>query len=269
MKTSSTIGFELAHNPTLSIVDEDAFVSESLAKLGPQPPNFHAIVALNRGPLVTDGVELLPLAPRQVEQKRTQGALLVDVRTDQQFDDAHISGAICNPMLRAGFGSRLAWLADHEQEIVFIGRDDEDGRRAGQLAVAVGVRRLAGFLHGGMTSWRQERRTAQRIERITVEELRERRRTDPQLQILDVRERSEWDAGHVRGSHFTPWHDITCVPEGLDRGRAIAVICASGQRAATAASLLLRFGGEHVIHVVDGGVGTWGQLGEPLATGDD
>ena len=75
-----------------SITDEDEFVEQALAKLGPQPPNFKAIVELNKGPLLTDGVELLPLAPRQVEQKRADGALLVDVRTDQQFDDAHIPG---------------------------------------------------------------------------------------------------------------------------------------------------------------------------------
>ena len=68
MKISSTIGFERAHNPTLAIEDEDAFVEQALAGLGPQPPNFQAIVALNRGPLLTDGVEVLPLAPRQVEQ---------------------------------------------------------------------------------------------------------------------------------------------------------------------------------------------------------
>jgi hypothetical protein len=112
-------------NPTLSITDEDEFVEEALAKLGPQPPNFQAIVELNRGPLLTEGVEVRPLAPRQVEQKRAAGALLVDVRTDQQFDDAHIPGSLCNPMLRAGFGSKLAWLADRDQEIVFIGRDDD------------------------------------------------------------------------------------------------------------------------------------------------
>ena len=158
MKIASTIGYERAHNPTLAIADEDEFVEEALAKLGPQPPNFEAIVELNRGPLVTDGVEVLPLAPRQVEQKRAAGALLVDVRTDQQFDDAHIPGSVCNPMLRAGFGSKLAWLADREQEIVFIGRDDEDGRRAAGLAVAVGLRNLGGHLHGGMTDWRHEKR---------------------------------------------------------------------------------------------------------------
>ena len=174
MKVSSTIGYERTHNPTLAIEDEDEFVEEALAKLGPQPPNFEAIVELNKGKLLTEGVELLPLAPRQVEQKRAESALLVDVRTDQQFDDAHIPGAICNPMLRAGFGSKLAWLADREQEIVFIGRDDDDGRHAAQLAVAVGMRKFGGFLHGGMTSWRQERRPIERIERIALEELPDR-----------------------------------------------------------------------------------------------
>ncbi|MGH3099376.1 MAG: rhodanese-like domain-containing protein, partial [Thermoleophilia bacterium] len=193
LKISSTIGFEKRHNAALAIADEDEFVAAALAGLGPQPPNFEAIVELNRGPLLTDGVELLPLAPRQVEQKRVAGALLIDVRTDQQFDDAHIPDAVSIPMLSAGFGSRLAWLADREQEIVFVGRDDEDGRRAGRLAVAVGIRRFAGFLGGGMTSWRQEKRPVERIERLPLSELPERA---GDVQILDVRERSEWEEGH-------------------------------------------------------------------------
>jgi glyoxylase-like metal-dependent hydrolase (beta-lactamase superfamily II)/rhodanese-related sulfurtransferase len=268
MKICSTIGYERVHNPILSLTDEDEFVKQALAMLGPQPPNFKAIVELNRGPLVTNGVELLPLAPRQVELKRTEGALLIDVRTDQQFDDAHITGAISNPMLRAGFGSKLAWLADRDQEIVFIGRDDDDGRHAGQLAIAVGVRKLAGYLHGGMTSWRQEHRLAQRIERIGIGELRERIKTQADVQILDVRERNEWDASHIPGSAFEAWHDITEMPAGLDPSRPIAVICASGQRAGTAASLIQRFGGQEVIHIVDGGVAEWGQLGEPLEASD-
>ena len=261
LKTSSTIGFERRHNPALAISDEDEFVSAALAGLGPQPPNFEAIVELNRGPLLTDGVELLPLAPRQVEQQRLDGALLVDVRTDQQFDDAHIPGAIAIPMLYAGFGSRLAWLADRGQEVVFVGRDDEDGRRAGALAVAVGIRRLAGFLGGGMTSWRQEKRPVERIERLPLAELPA---LADEVQVLDVRERREWDEGRIPGSAFTPWHDIDGIPSGLDPSRPIAVVCATGQRSAVAASLVQRHGGERVIHVIDGGVPTWADLGHPL-----
>jgi len=151
---------------------------------------------------------------------------------------------------------------------VLIGRDDEDGRVAGRLAVAVGLRKLGGYLHGGMTSWRQEGREAAHTERLALDDLPARAAADPGLQLLDVREQTEWDAGHIPGSTFTPWHDIAELPAGLDPARPIAVLCGSGQRAATAASLVQRHGGESVVHVVGGGVAKWGRLGNPLVTGD-
>jgi hydroxyacylglutathione hydrolase len=45
------------------------------------------------------------------------------------------------------------------------------------------------------------------------------------------------------------------------------VICASGQRAGTAASLLQRHGADDVLHVVGGGVPRWGALGGSLIGG--
>ncbi len=268
MKISSTIGYERGHNLALGITEEDAFVKHALAELGPQPPNFEAIVRLNQGPLVTDWNEPPRLSPRRVDELRDEGALLVDVRTDQQFDDAHIDGAVSNPMWQMGFGSKLAWVAEPEQEVVFIGSDDEDGRRAGRLAVAVGIRHLGGYLDGGMTSWGQEKRPVSHTERVPVDELPARLRAQPDLQILDVRDRGEWDAGHVPGSVLHTWHDIRGVPRGLDPARPIAVICSSGQRAAVAASLLQRDGAREVIHVVDGGVPELGRLGISLQTTD-
>jgi hydroxyacylglutathione hydrolase len=264
LKVSSTIGFELRHNSLLAVEDEQTFVERALAKLQPQPPNFQAIVDLNRGPLLTAGVEVMPLAPRQVEQRRAAGALIVDVRTDLQFDDAHIPGAVCITMLHAGFGTKLAWVADRDQEIVLVGRDDADGRAAARLATAVGIRELGGFLAGGMTSWRAERREVERVERVTVPELAERRARDPELQVLDVREESEWRDSHLPASLHVPYHDIHSLPAGLDPARPVAVICSSGQRSATAASLLERQGASQVLHVADGGVPLWGRLGHPL-----
>jgi glyoxylase-like metal-dependent hydrolase (beta-lactamase superfamily II)/rhodanese-related sulfurtransferase len=267
MKVCSTIGYERTHNPMLEITDADEFVSRALAKLGPQPPNFRAIVGINQGPLVAEGVELMPLAPRQVEEHRIAGALLVDVRTDLQFDDAHIAGAVSIPMMKAGFGSKLAWIADHKQPIVFIGRDDEDGQRAGRLALAIGLRKFAGYLHGGMTSWRQEKRPARRIERVAASDFPWRvSKLSDGLKIIDVRERNEFDTGHIPGSIGVPWHDITSLPKDVSGSRPVAAICASGNRAGTAASLLERFGASEVIHVVDGGVGTWHELGNPIVT---
>jgi hydroxyacylglutathione hydrolase len=257
MKISSTIGFERRHNDLLSIDDESAFVEQVTAGLPPQPPNFQRVVALNRGPLVTTGPQLLPLAPLQVERARADGALLVDVRTPYQFDDAHVPGALCIPIVEAGFGTKLAWVADHGQETILIGRDDDDAAHAAALATAIGLRNIGGYLHGGMTSWRVEGKEVESIERIGVDGLHARR---DQVQILDVREQSEWDDVRIPGSVHLPYHDIHEIPAELD-GRPVAVICASGRRSVVAASLLQRYGRKDVIHVVEGGVGTWAKKG--------
>ncbi|MFZ0041915.1 MAG: MBL fold metallo-hydrolase [Solirubrobacteraceae bacterium] len=264
MKIASTIGFERRHNPVLAISDEDEFVGQVLAGLGPQPPNFEAIVAVNTGPLVIDEAEIPPLTPRQVQSHHEDDALLVDVRTDEQFDDAHIAGSVSIPMTRAGFGSKLAWLATSGQTVVVIGRDDADGAQAGRLAAAVGIDDVAGYLQGGMTSWRQEGRPAEQLQRVSVGELARWVAAGAEIQILDVRERGEWESERIPGASFVPWHDIKGVPEGIDPDSAVAVMCASGQRAATAASLLRRYGAGNVIHVVDGGVPAWAEHGQRL-----
>jgi len=261
LKVSSTIGFERAHQALLGVQDEDEFVAEATAALGPQPPNFRNIVALNRGPLVMETHEAHPLTPRQVEQA---GALVVDVRTELQFDEAHIPGAVSITARRAGFGSKLAWVAEVGSAIVLVGRDDADALDAAGLAAAVGLRDIAGYLAGGMTSWREERRPVASVRRMTVPELHEAWQDDERPQVLDVRERSEWDAGRIPGSVFTPYHDIRGVPEGIDPGRPVAVVCGSGQRSAVGASLLMRHGAGDVIHVVDGGVPLWERSGWPV-----
>jgi hydroxyacylglutathione hydrolase len=258
MKISSTVGFERRHNDVLSIADEGEFVDEVTANLPPQPPNFKRVVAMNRGPLVTAGPQLQPLAPLQVERAAAEGALLVDVRTPHQFDDAHIERSVCIPIVEAGFGTKLAWVADHDQPVILIGRDDDDAVHAAGLAAAIGLRNIGGFLHGGMTSWRIEDKPVEAIERIDVDGLHDRR---DGVQILDVREQAEWDDEHIPGSTHIPYHDIDDVPANLNGGAPVAVICASGRRSVVAASLLQRFGRKDVIHVVEGGVGTWAQRG--------
>jgi rhodanese-related sulfurtransferase len=111
-----------------------------------------------------------------------------------------------------------------------------------------------------MTSWREEKRPTDSIPRIDVAELH--RRWD-HVQVLDVRERSEWEEGHIPGSVNVPYHDIAGVPDGVDVRTPVAAICSSGQRSALAASLLRVHGVERAIHVADGGVGTWERNGWP------
>ena len=216
---------------------------------------------------MTAGLRAAPLSPRRVDRICDAGALPVDVRTDLQFAEAHLPGSVLVTHLRSGFGTKLAWVAAPGQEIVFIGRDDADGLRAARLAASVGVLSVAGYLAGGFTSWREDRRPVDRLERLRAADLPARLGADPALQVLDVRERGEWEAGHLPAAVHRPYHDVDGIPDGIDPARPVAVICASGQRSGVGASLLKRFGAADVIHVVDGGVGTLGRLGLVLEAG--
>ena len=94
LKVSSTIGYERDHQPLLRVSEVDDFIEQTTAALGPQPPNFRAIVELNRGPLLKETIDAHPLNPRQVEQAQASDALVIDVRTELQYDEAHIPGAV-------------------------------------------------------------------------------------------------------------------------------------------------------------------------------
>lgn len=268
MKVGSTIGFERRHNDLLQISDEAEFVERSIAQLGAQPPNFHAIVELNHGPLLTEAPEPSRLTPGQLVLEQRQGAMVIDVRSDVQFCAAHVPGAVSIPMHRAGFGSKLAWLATDAARIVFVGKDDADGIRAAHLAAAVGLGDDVGYLAGGFAGWGEEEQPVTGLARLPVGELSAFLSAEPDTQVIDVRTLADWEAGHIPASVPIEWMNVTGIPEGIDPARPIAVICASGQRAGIAASVLLAHGAERVLHVTEGGVPQWEATGGPLISSD-
>jgi glyoxylase-like metal-dependent hydrolase (beta-lactamase superfamily II)/rhodanese-related sulfurtransferase len=270
LKGSSTIGFERHHNQMLAITDEDEFVATSVASLGAQPPNFKAIVGLNHGPLLTEPVDVEPLTAAEVARRLGDGALVVDTRDDLAFAKGHIPGALWIPLRKSGFGTKLAWLAGAASQIVFVCGQDADAPRAAALAGAVGLAdavRSGGFLGGGIDAWSALGEPLQQLERVATTALEPLLAGDRPVQVLDARERSEFEAGHIPGSIHETWHDIAGIPDGLDPAKPIAVICAAGLRAGVAAALLQHHGASNVIHVVDGGVPKWASLGGALSFG--
>ena len=260
MRPVSTIGFECHHNELLGIREEVPFVERALARLGPPPPNSGAIVKVNRAPLSSSRPELSSLSPQQVEALADAGAMVVDVRPGTDFAAAHVPGAVTVPANRAGFGSRLASVADPGREIVLVGAGDADSRRAAELAAAVAVTWVVGLLEGGIGSWAAAGLASAALEQVGVGELDELIERVPDLQILDVRDPEDWVAAHLPGSLNLPLSELRAFPTELDPELPVATICRSGQKAAVAASLLTGLGAKRVIHVRDGGVPAWVEL---------
>ncbi len=270
LKVCSTVGYERAHNRMLQFDREDDFVAESLSQLGAQPPNFRAIVDINHGPLLTEPTSVPAIGAVELFARDAETAV-IDIRPGEAFATAHIPGSISIPMIRAGFGTKLAWVAAGSRAIVFAGDSEADEIEAGLLAAAVGLAgpvTRGGHLAGGFAAWTDAGMPSRPMRQMPVDNLPELLETTERVQILDCREPADWRAAHIPGSLCVPWHDITAIPSGFDANRPIAVLCASGQRAGVAASLLQRFGAEDVIHITEGGVPRWGRLGGAIVSSD-
>jgi len=267
LKNSSTIGFERRHNRALAIADEAEFVEDAVASLGDKPPNLEHIVSLNRGPLVDDFGTPAPLTPYEVEAAVANGAVVIDGRTNDQFDEAHIAGALSTSSYDTGFATKVSRVAPDGAEIIVVAASDGDERHAAELLAAVGMR-VRGFLEGGMTAWRTEERAVERIELIDPEELARRVNGDEAPVILDVRSASEYAGERIPGSLHIPYGDLAGRTAELPRDRPIATICRGGKRSGLAASILQREGFTDVVHVGQG-VGVWRKGGHPVESGAD
>jgi hydroxyacylglutathione hydrolase len=254
-KPGTTIGFERRFNRLLGSEDEDGFVRALTGTLAPQPPNFERIVELNRGPLITEAQPLDLLAPAAVRERLEAGATLVDGRDTREYDAAHVPGSLNVTAVRAAVGTRAAWVVDPESEVVVAAATNAEARRVGRLLEAVGFRRIAGVLAGGIEAWRDAGNPVEATPAIGLAELAERLRSGD-VRLLDVRERDEWEAGHVEGSLHIPYHDLrNGIPAELrSDGPPLAVACSAGNRSSIAASLLRRAGVDDVVHVAEGGI---------------
>ena len=265
-KTTSTIGFEAEHNRAAGFAREEDFVEHVIAGLGERPPNVEHVVAINRGPLVEDLGTPAALSPRAVEVAIAEGALLVDARTNEQFDEAHIPGAISASAYDTGFATKVARVVPPDVELIVVAASDGYELEAAELLASVGLR-VRGFLTGGMTAWRSEERPVQRLELIDPGTLAERLDNGDGPLVLDVRDRDEFEAGRIPGSVHIPYGQLTARISELPGDRSIATICSGGKRSGLAASLLQREGFDRVVHVGHGGVGTWRGAGRPLEQG--
>jgi glyoxylase-like metal-dependent hydrolase (beta-lactamase superfamily II)/rhodanese-related sulfurtransferase len=254
---TSTIGRERTTNPLLVAPDggpagEDEFVSRLLAGLGSYPSYFGRLGEVNRrGPaLVPASVTPRGLGVDEVLALRSAGAQVVDVRPVEAFAAGHVPGSVSNP-LRAAFGTWLGWLTDPDRPVVVV-RDpgpvdgagsDGDGQDLDEVAwqaLKVGYDTVVGELDGGLPAWRAAGLPVAATALVTPADAARCRET---ATVLDVRQASEFTVGHLPGAVHVELGRLLApaVVAALPSG-PLLVMCGHGERAMSAASLLMAAG---------------------------
>jgi rhodanese-related sulfurtransferase len=85
---------------------------------------------------------------------------------------------------------------------------------------------------------------------------------DPSLQVIDVRELYEREAGHIDGTRHIELVKLTSEAASVERERPVVFYCRVGGRSQMAAQAFRASGYE--AYSMDGGLRRWAQEGRPL-----
>jgi len=264
-KTSSTIGFERKHNPVIAPRSREVFLHEMNEHLPPRPPNMATIVERNRGDYSHHPEPVIPkaLEVQAFQREMHSGALVVDIRSPQEFSEGHIPGALHVALHGSAFATRFGFVAPSDARLLLVVKDERDLQEAVKQLAVVGYDQVIGSLDGGMAAWQEAGLPIQQLRQVSVDELHTQLRA---FTVLDVRDQSEWDEGHIEGAIHLPYYLIEQhLQEGRDElrpdaGQPMAVICASGQRSAIASAILQKHGFTNISNVV-GGMDEWDRVG--------
>ena len=84
--------------------------------------------------------------------------------------------------------------------------------------------------------------------------------------ILDVREQSEWEQGHIEGATLIPLGQLFQSSAELPTDQTIVVVCRSGNRSAQGRDIL-ETAGFTTVTSMTGGMNDWQAQGYPIVTG--
>ncbi len=259
----STLAAQRVENVALRPQSKAEFVAQSTGGLAEPPAYFAHDVDLNRrGASQLAQLDALEeLDADGVEARKREGALLLDVRSKEEFRAGHIPGSI-----QIGLDGKLAsWagtLIDVKQAIVLITTDAAQAAEARMRLARIGIENVTGMLAGGFEAWQQAGKQVAKLAVLTPQELAGRMERDG-LRVLDVRGTGEFDGGHVPGAQLVPLPELQQRLSEVDLKQPLAVICASSYRSCIASSLLAAKPNAGLFDVV-GGTAAWIEAGLPV-----
>jgi hydroxyacylglutathione hydrolase len=268
----STIGYERRHDPLLAPMEVDAFARALLSGQPTVPRYFARMRPLNQaGPPLLGGIvpEIESLSGDGLEAALGRDPVIVDARSSEDHAREHIPGSLSIPA-GSSFGTWLGWVVDRDRRIVLLADPATDLDDLSRQALRIGFDPFVGAIDGGIAGWRRAGRPVEDGSVITVETLAARVEAGGAEApfVIDVRQPSEYESGHVPGSTHIGAGELPEKLDRLPRDRPIATICASGYRSSVAASMLRAAGFQDVV-LVEEGLPTWEARGFPVAYGPD
>ncbi|MQA62340.1 MAG: MBL fold metallo-hydrolase [Actinophytocola sp.] len=236
---SSTIGAERSENPALTTADEEAFVRNLVEGLAPYPTYYAHMAGMNtQGPAPLSLTPAAPLGVAELKKRIHAGEWVIDLRTRRAFAATHLGGAV-NFELRNDLPSYVGWVIPWGARFTLLADEVEHLDEAQIMLARIGFDQPAGAGAADPGQWQDDSHS---YPVRSFQDLSAAHREGRELTVLDVRDEWEWKSGHHPTALRIPFYELPVRMAEIARDRPVWVYCATGSRAAVAASLLERAG---------------------------
>ena len=254
----STLGDQKASNYALRAPDKPTFMELVTQGQPPAPSYFVYDAILNRKKHgLLDETAMPPaMTYQQVLDVIDRGAVLVDGRSPEEFAQGHLCHAI-DIGLEGRYAEFAGSVLASDVDIVLFTEAGHELEGKNRLA-RIGFDRVIGYLARPDQVMFEHQGDVRIASRLTAKAFGERAAQIADLQIVDVRNPGEAEAGMIPGAINIPVGQLPGRVDGLDASRPTVVYCAGGYRSSIAASLLRQSGFVDVSDIL-GGYNAWEQ----------
>ena len=231
---SSTVGYERRFSwwaGYLEQGDEDGFVRELLAGQPDAPHYFGRMKLHNKlGPVPLEVQPLQEFAPDKIQHEVGGSFILLDTRRLEAHQKGQVKSALYAPW-GDSFATYAAYVVDPEADtrpVVVLASGEAQALEMRDRLRRVGVDKVVGFVRNLDDVWLEP------VPSISSAELR----AQDNPFVLDVRTKSEHEAGHITGSRQIHAGRVLWHLHELPEDEPVVIHCQSGLRAAVAASAL-------------------------------
>lgn len=256
-ETFDTLGHQKEVNYALKAdMSIEDFITEVTTGLMPPPSYFPLNVMMNKqgydsiDEVMERGTRALSPAAFEAAANET-GALILDTRKPEVFTEGFIPNSI-NIGIDGGFAPWVGTLIpDIKQQILIVadaGREEEVVTRLARVGYDFAI----GYLEGGFEAWKKAGMEVDEIQSVTVDEFAAAEVADSNINILDVRKKSEYYSEHIVNAENAPLDNVNDAMASIDKDKTYYVHCAGGYRSMIFASILKARGFDNLINVAGG-----------------
>lgn len=251
---STTVGYEKLFNWAFQFKDEESFTEELLAGQ-PEPPYYFAVMkSVNKvGPeLIANLPELKPIDRfAEIKNLLEQGEQVLDLRPADAFSQGFIPGTINIPFNKS-FSNWAGWVVDYNKPVyILVNPESLD-----EVVIAlhsIGIDQVLGYADADAVVAQAD--SLDKYDNVSIEEAKEMI-DNGEANVLDVRNKTEYDEGHIENADHIMVGTLKNRLEEVDASKTVIVHCQGGARSAIAASLLKANGIDNIVNM-PGGYSKW------------